>query len=275
MNSDFLLSGIIHCSGCGHHVIGETIWGSKVHKDGTRSKNQYYVCAGYKNKGNAVCQRSAIRVEVIHGFVLEQIGTRVDAMLSNSGSEVLRRLLLKELEANRPDTEEEREQAEKDLRQVEAKIARLIDALASMDSANREVIDEKLKTLVEQRDSLKSRLKELEPAQHKEVDCNAIADEIMASVRGFEDLFRQGTPEEKKEFIRLWLDGIDFDPVERRARVHMKRFPAPSQATGNSSFRLVAGARFEPATGISPRLRGPSDGGRREWPPWVVFRRRR
>jgi hypothetical protein len=67
-------------------------------------------------------------------------------------------------------------------------------------------------------------------------------------VRGFDDLFRQGTPEEKKEFIRLWLDGIDFDPEERRARVYMKRFPAPSQDTGNSSLRLVAGAGFEPAT---------------------------
>ncbi|MFC1799294.1 zinc ribbon domain-containing protein [Candidatus Eisenbacteria bacterium] len=112
MNSDFLLSGTMRCARCGHNLIGETIGSSKVQKDGTRRGAQYYVCAGYKNKGNSVCQRVAIRIEV----------------------------------------------------------------------------------------------------------------------------------------IRLWLDGIDFDPRERRASVHMKRFSALSQVTGSSSFRLVAGAGFEPAT---------------------------
>jgi site-specific DNA recombinase len=244
MNSDFLLSGTMRCSRCGHSLIGETIWSSKVRKNGTRIKTQYYVCSGYKNKGNSVCQRSPIRVEIIHAFVLERIGTQVEALLSSGGSKALRDLVVKELESGQPDTQHERQTAQKDLASVETKIERLVNALATMDSANRQVINEKLTSLVEQRDSLKARLKELEPVQHKEVDCDAIADQIVASVRGFDDLFSHGTPEEKKEFIRLWLDGIDFDPEERRARVYMKRFPAPSPDTGNSSLSLVAGASY-------------------------------
>ena len=66
-------------------------------------------------------------------------------------------------------------------------------------------------------------------------------------MRGSKDLFRQGTPEEKREFIRLWLYGIDLDPEGRRARVFMKRFPMPTNGTGKSSG-MVVGAGFEPAT---------------------------
>jgi DNA invertase Pin-like site-specific DNA recombinase len=248
MNSDFLLSGVMRCARCGHSLIGETIGSSKVRKDGTRIVTQYYVCAGYKNKGNTVCPRVAIRIEVIHRYVLERIGRRVDAMLSNGGRNGLRDLLVRELAANQPYTKGEHGHIQEELGSIQSKIDRLVNALASMDSMNQEVINEKLKALVKQRDLLKSRLKELEPIQHEEVNCDAIADEIMASVRGFKGLFSEGTPEEKKEFIRLWLDGIDFDPEERRARVYMKRFPAPSQDTGKSSFSLVAGAGFEPAT---------------------------
>ena len=78
---------------------------------------------------------------------------------------------------------------------------------------------------------------------------NATVDEIMATVTQFEDLFASGTLQEQKEFINLWVDHIDIDPTERHGKVHMKRFPAPGGATGNSSVGMVAGARFEPATG--------------------------
>jgi hypothetical protein len=168
--------------------------------------------------------------------------------LSNGGLKKLRDLVAEELTADRPDIEGERKQVDRDLRDIETKIDRLIDALASMDSVNQEVVNERLRILVERRDALKSKLNELEAVSTEEVNCDAIADEIMASVRGFEDLFQYGTPEEKKEFVRLWLDDIDFNSKERWAKVYMKRFPAPSQVTGNSSFRLVAGARYEPTT---------------------------
>ena len=64
----------------------------------------------------------------------------------------------------------------------------------------------------------------------------------------FEDLFLNGTLLEQKEFINLWIDHIDIDPIKRHGTVHMRRFPAPGGATGNSSVGMVAGARHEPAT---------------------------
>ena len=62
-------------------------------------------------------------------------------------------------------------------------------------------------------------------------------------------MFEEGTPEEKKEFIRLFVEGIELDAEKRVARCRIKKFPAPSDLdAGKLSFGFIAGAGFEPAT---------------------------
>jgi len=58
------------------------------------------------------------------------------------------------------------------------------------------------------------------------VDIDAAVDEIMASVRGFKDLFSQGILEEQKEFLRLWIEKIELDPDKRVGKVYMKCSPS-------------------------------------------------
>jgi hypothetical protein len=103
---------------------------------------------GYKSKGSSVCKWVAIRIGVIHRYVLARIGELVDALLSNGGRMAIHNLLVRELAASQPDTE-----------------------------------------------------------------------------------------------------------GERRARIYMRRFPAPSQDTGESSFRLVAGPATNPRPALKPRSR--------------------
>ena len=68
-------------------------------------------------------------------------------------------------------------------------------------------------------------------------------------MQDFQAVFKEGTPEEKKEFIRLFVEEIKLDAEKRVAVCRIKKFPAPSDLdAGKLSFKMVAGAGFEPAT---------------------------
>ena len=108
-------------------------------------------------------------------------------------------------------------------------------------------VDKKLVELKERKEVLEARLAEMQAMKREEVDCHALAEQIMATVKRFEDLFPYGTIEERKEFIGLFVDRIELDPDKRVGEVYMKKFPMPVEDIGKS-FGLVAGARFEPAT---------------------------
>jgi hypothetical protein len=84
----------------------------------------------------------------------------------------------------------------------------------------------------------------LESMNHKEVDSDALAEEILATVSGFGDLFKEGTLEEKKEFIRLFVDRIDLDPAGRAGEVYMRRFPVPTVGAGEPLLVCVSKARY-------------------------------
>jgi len=80
-------------------------------------------------------------------------------------------------------------------------------------------------------------------------DVDSIVDGIVECLQNFQPVFKEGTPEEQKEFIRLFVEGIELDAEKRVAVCRIKKFPAPSDLdAGKLSFKLVAGAGFEPAT---------------------------
>jgi DNA invertase Pin-like site-specific DNA recombinase len=225
MNSAFLLSGLMRCTRCGHNLIGESIGSSKVRKDGTRIITQYYVCAGYKSKGNAACARAAVRIEQMHEGILSGIRDRVDALLSAGGLRQLREIVVANIRSGIPDIKAEIAATQRLVDETDAKLDNLLESLPRI---GKEAIERKIVELTERRKAQEERLRELEAMKQEEVDVDVLANDILATVKGFEDLFPYGTPEEKKEFIRLWVDHIDFEPEKRRARVYIKRFPAPS-----------------------------------------------
>jgi hypothetical protein len=80
--------------------------------------------------------------------------------------------------------------------------------------------------------------------RHKEVDVDALVDDIMACMRRLKDLFPYGTLEEQKAFLKLFVDGIELDPDARVGKVHMRRLPVPKYAAEESVLVCVAGAGF-------------------------------
>lgn len=75
---------------------------------------------------------------------------------------------------------------------------------------------------------------------------NAGVDSIVRCLKDFDEIVSEGTPEERKEFVRLFVEGIELDGKKGKAVARIKKFPAPKDLdTGKLSFGLVAGARSE------------------------------
>jgi hypothetical protein len=239
------LSGLIRCMKCGHSMWGHGPYRSKPRKNGERIRTLYYACGGYVSGGKAVCPRVLFRREPLEADILNRIGLRVDWFLHNGGGEKLRALVAKGIKGESSDIDGEIKEVKRQLRELNETRRRLI---ASLTPANKEILDEEFESLKSEKKALETRLAELKSLKREEVDVDAVVDEIMATVRRFEDLFPYGTLQQQKEFVNLWVDHIEIDPIERRGKVYMNRFPAPRGVTGNPSVGMVAGARFEPAT---------------------------
>ncbi len=240
-NARYLLCSLIHCLRCGRKFQGYKQTKKKRRIDGTPVETFYYACNGYVNVSKDICPRTLFRRENLDGGVLGLVTGQVNGVLSNGGMRKLKTLLARELKAMIPDSQKEIRRVKTELCELASNRKRLV---ATLTPKNKEVLDGEFERLAEREKDLLSRLAELASPKHKEVDINATVDEVMASVKGFEDLFPHGTLEEQKEFIRLWVEKIELDPDKRVGKVYMKKFPLPANGNGNASFEMVAGARY-------------------------------
>src|SRR5262249_61789998 len=95
----------------------------------------------------------------------------------------------------------------------------------------------------------KARLESLAPLGYRAPDIEGTVDAILDGLRDCPRVAAEGTPEERKAFARAFVPEIQLPPHERRAIIRIRKFPLPAEANGgNSSFKMVAGAGFEPAT---------------------------
>ncbi len=167
--------------------------------------------------------------------------------LSQGGKALLRRAIEESL--SRPITAD----PSRELGEVQGRLAeieRKADSLLElMIPANRDFIDSKIEQLRLERQALQSRLGELESEKDAARDVRTAAEDVLAELTEFRDVFREGTLEEQKAFIRAFVPEIVLEPGAGRAVVRIRKFPPPrSRAGGNLSFNVVAGGGFEPPT---------------------------
>ena len=249
-NSVYLLSGLLVCTHCQHHFHGRTTSSSKFLKNGERIKTRYYVCGGAESKGKKHCRRQLIGKDELETDILNRIKTRVDEFLGDGGDKLLKSCLEEELETEYERPRDQRRKLEKQLRDLDKNIDRLLDSLTPV---NKELIDRKLIKLKRERNDTQWELDTLKAVPNDAVDVGKLAGEILDSLGAFEDIFSEGTLEEKKEFIRLFVEKIEMDTEGNKAKLHIKRFPAPSGlATGNSPLKVVAGAPYDQEKRLFP-----------------------
>jgi site-specific DNA recombinase len=241
-NSRYLLSGKIRCA-CGHSYIGQPVNKGTRRRDGSRVKTFYYMCGAYAAKGTSRCIKAPLPKETIESAVLVAIGEQVRAFVEDGGDGLLRRVIKKALSLDSAAEDRGGEWAQR-LAEIDRRIDELIELLSP---TNKEFVDRRLETLKVERGRLNDQLAELGAQQSRLGSIDALADEALESIRGFE-AFEEGTLEEQKELVSLMVERVDVDPVGRIARVYIRKFPAPSLLGTGNLLQVVAGAGFEPAT---------------------------
>ncbi|MDX1440187.1 MAG: recombinase family protein [Rubricoccaceae bacterium] len=243
--SRYLLSGLVQCGACGHNFVGQPQNRGRRRKDGSPVKTFYYMCGGYLNKGRAVCCAVRIPQSTIESFVLKEIGKRIYRFLDDGG-EAIAKDMIRERADSSGRTDAELLAVQRRLDAIQSEISRLLDCITP---DTKDEIGRRIRRLKEDRRVQQDRKAQLDRVKQTVVDADAVANDVVARMRVFPEVFEEGTIEEKKDFVRLFVDGIRVDPGKGHVTVQIRRFPAPeSLDTGNASFGMVAGAGFEPAT---------------------------
>ena len=127
--------------------------------------------------------------------------------------------------------------------EIDDKAAVLLDG---MTPETKDFINTKLRDLSAEKRRLEERIAELEAAPFKPIDADAVLRDGLAGIRDLPRLMESGSLEERKEFIRAFVEGITVHPDALHLEVQMRKIPA--LGPGFPSVELVAGAGFEPAT---------------------------
>ncbi|MDP8240827.1 MAG: recombinase family protein, partial [Candidatus Hatepunaea meridiana] len=232
--SPYLLTGLIHCSHCGHKWFGYTVNSGRKRKDGSNSKTLYYACGGYVSKGKSVCPRRVVRKEWLEEWVVEKI----EAMLKEyfgtpEGLEKIHRMVEEEINGMVPQIGKELDQVEGRIQEVKQTISNLIENLTS---TNREYVDARLVELKRELAVLESKRLELEAAGAKKIEFNRLIDQAVELAGKFKTAFAEGTVEDKRLFLRAFLKEIELDPVKGKGLVMFVFLPGMDAITGKSTL---------------------------------------
>jgi len=241
--SPYLLSGLVECGGCGHKFHGHKITKGKAKKNSEKVVTNYYICGGYMMAGNSICRRDLIRREALDDFIIDRVRLKLVPFLENGGDMLFRSLLQDELNSTQPDPKAEMRKIRKRLQEISEKADVLLENLTP---ANRDFLDEKLAKLKRERRHLEEMLEEQEKIRYEPVDMDAIVSDALGSLGRFQKIMDQGSLEEKKSFLRVFVGRIKILPGKGRGTVEYYKIPDLERLlAGNSSFKLVAGVRLE------------------------------
>ena len=252
--SDYLLTGVLVCSHCGHKWQGTAQIKGKPRVDGSKVKTKYYACGGYITKGGSVCRRSVISKDALERFLFEQIGKNLQRFLgSKKGRKMLAdavRDVYGGFDADR--VEKERRRLLDGQVEAQRKIERLIE---NATPTTREFVDKRVKELKRELDQAAMRLSELDAETDRTIDVEQLIPEVLGYMEGFDEVVEAGTVDEKRRFLRAFIRRVELDPDTGRGRAELYSLPTQTASSAkdtsdaaNSSFIMVAGAGFEPAT---------------------------
>ena len=243
LRSPFLLSGLVTCARCGQAYQGRTVNSMKHRKDGSKIKTLYYACGGWVMKGASACEKFLLRKEPLEELLLETIQGRLQTLLTGEGETVLREYIQEEIANQGQDPRREMATIRDRTAAIDQNASVLLEGLSP---ETRAFVDTKLRDLGNERRRLQDRLQELETAPYEPIDVELVR-EGLASLRDLPRLLDSGSLEERKEFVRAFVDGVKVMPEVARLELEMRKFPAVGlPRPANSTCELVAGARFVP-----------------------------
>ena len=241
-NSPYLLTGLIHCSHCGHNWTGFKQINGRRRKDGSNPATLYYACGGYFGKGKSVCPRRPIPKDELEQYVMDTIGTMISEYFTGDNLTMLRKLVEEEVNSLIPNSGNEIDRVESRLAEIDRIVTNLIDNITA---TNREFVDKRIIELKRERAELEARLGALEAEGKKRIEAGAIVDEAMAMAGDYGRVFAEGTVEEKRFFLRAFLTDIRLDPENGEGEARFVLLPGMQKLVPQPSSSQLSGANLK------------------------------
>ena len=195
VSSQYLLSGLVRCAGCG------AAWGGHSAKSGA---HHYYACTNHIKKGKTVCDAKLHRKERLERFVIDRLKAHV---LTEENLTRLLRLVNEELEKTKESSGEQLTILDKKLTDVARRLGKLYDALET-GAFDMHDLAPRIKSLRAEQEQLSARRRDLV----RITETSSVNQTSLAAVRAYasnlSELLGTGTVMEQKTFLRSFVRRI-------------------------------------------------------------------
>lgn len=225
----YLLSGLIECGHCSKRF--------QAQRQARGHIPAYYLCGGYLASGAGFCDSPRIPTTYLEEAVLDGIHKRLERLLD---PEELRRRLDQWLPTARS-PEMAVADLEDRLRETQARIARLVTALAAgpddLPSVRAALVE-----LEPQRQRLEDQIREARMPRLGGERREELIEALIESLGDVRQVLGAGGPEERKAVVRCFLERIRVE--KQAARIVLRWYRLP----GTSFVKVVAVGGIEPPT---------------------------
>lgn len=221
----YLLAGLIKCGSCGHNFQG------RRRRNATGREYFYYTDGGYVKGGRSVCDPfhipsrhledevlALIQSSVLRGIDADRMVKKVAAMLRAEGESTSSRLR----ELNR------------ELGEQEKRLDRLVSLVA--EGADFDAFHSRIQSIQQSVRILKDEMLRYTSGS-KPGDPDATAQALVLRLRDIRSVLANGSPLQRKDIVRRFVQKIEIDKTQHRAAVHLRRLP--TVRTGKSLDDLM------------------------------------
>jgi len=210
------------CSLCGCRYQGITRVKGKRRLDGTPVKTRYYGCGGYITKGKSICELNAIPQKVLESKVIDAVLDFFKPFLDKAGRRKLADAVKTQIGSESKELVAARKRAHRQFNKIEKIISNLLDNITS---ANRELVDQRLRELRQRKEKLEARLEELNRLVVSQAEIKSIAADAMQFLSGLEFTLCQGLAQEKLVALRRCIEKISINKPASTIKLAVRSVP--------------------------------------------------
>ncbi len=199
-----LLTGVARCADCG---------GGMTLRTGKGGRYRYYTCAARARMGRTACRGRSVRLDYLDTLVLEQLAERL--FTPERLKELLAEFIDRAAEGEAARRQKLKQQRLR-LSEIEAGIARLFRAIeAGTIELDDPILTERLSQLRLQKDETSDAIRLIE-SQMRTANRQITPEKLDRFAARMRETLRNGDPQFKKAYIRLFVERIEVDDGEIR-----------------------------------------------------------
>ncbi|MDY6911995.1 MAG: recombinase family protein, partial [Chloroflexota bacterium] len=203
VHSEYILSGMIRCKGCGSAMIGHAVKSGKFF---------YYMCGNARRRGRGVCSTPLLPKDKIEKFVIDRIKQYV---LTEENLEELVRLTNEELAQTCHDETERLDFLDSQTADVDNRLGKLYDALETGEFKGGELAPRIKALLQKKEDILQARAEAEETISCRRLEIGD-AEVVRTYAEDLKGLLEQSEIVEQKRFLKSFVEGIEVGDSQVR-----------------------------------------------------------